>query len=113
MAHYDGHLGRWNSRALATSRAETACARLLSLAGLLVFTAAPLWAVNDHQMIFKDGHMWLKALGLICAGVFVGAALIEAKQLLRNRKRQRGEAPPDERDVRQLTAAEAQPHEAR
>jgi len=30
--------------------------------------------------------MWLKALGLLCAGVFVGAAIVELKQLRRKKE---------------------------
>ncbi len=30
--------------------------------------------------------MWLKILGLVCAGVFVGAALVEAKSFKRGDK---------------------------
>ncbi len=72
--------------ALATPL-EAAGARLLSLAGMLVFLSMPLVAIDGHQLIFTgEVRMWVKVLGLICAGVFVGAAVIEAKQLLRDRK---------------------------
>jgi hypothetical protein len=30
--------------------------------------------------------MWIKILGLVCVGVFVGAALIEAKQIHKRNK---------------------------
>jgi hypothetical protein len=41
--------------------------------------------------------MWVKVLGLICAGVFVGAALVEAKQL-RKRHREGKQAAEQEQD---------------
>jgi len=41
--------------------------------------------------------MWVKMLGLICAGVFVGAALVEAKQL-RKRHRESKEAAEQEQE---------------
>jgi hypothetical protein len=35
----------------------------------------------------KDYEMWIKILGVLCAGVFVGAAMVEAGQI-RQRKKQ-------------------------
>jgi len=73
------------------SAAETLCARVLGLAGLAALASALLWTLNHQQPLFKDWTMWLKALGLVCAGVFVGAALIEAKQMLRGKRLPREE----------------------
>jgi hypothetical protein len=42
--------------------------------------------------------MWVKILGLVCVGVFVGAALIEARQL-RRRKKDDEEPSDEERQV--------------
>ena len=107
--HHHGPTSTYAS-AVAASRAssspvELVCARLAAVAGLLVFMSAPLWALNEHQLIIKDSAMWLKTLGLLCAGVFVGAALVEAKQMLRKRKRSDRDAgeqdgADDDQDVR-------------
>jgi hypothetical protein len=38
--------------------------------------------------------MWLKILGVVCVGVFVGAAIVEARQL-RKRGKETGEGEGD------------------
>ena len=40
--------------------------------------------------------MWIKVLGVLCAGVFVGAALVEAVQLKYRRKLRRETADAEE-----------------
>ena len=49
--------------------------------------------------------MWVKILGLLCAGVFVGAVIVEAKQLT---SRQPGEAEDEETDEDASAAPAAQ-----
>ena len=39
--------------------------------------------------------MWLKVLGLVCVGVFVGAAIVEAQQF---RKRGKGDSDSSDSD---------------
>ena len=42
---------------------------------------------NGYNLVINGNEMWIKVLGLVCAGVFVGAALVEAVQLGRRPKR--------------------------
>ena len=39
--------------------------------------------------------MWIKILGVVCVGVFVGAALIEAKQIRRGGARKTADQDPE------------------
>jgi len=45
------------------------------------------WSPNEEE----DQIMGLKVLGLLCAGVFVGAALMEVRQLGWGKKRKKGD----------------------
>lgn len=70
-------------------------AQVLGTLGLALFvTWAQVKPEDLLQLGNKGDDMWVKILGLVCVGVFVGAALIEARQL-RKRKKD-GTEPSDE-----------------
>jgi len=48
--------------------------------------------------------MWLKILGVVCVGVFVGAAIVEARQLCKRGKEAGEEAGEGDEDGNQTTA---------
>ena len=96
----------------APARGPAVLALLLGAVGIPLFFWASLPGSSGRlQLFFEEYEMWVKVLGLICAGVFVGAALVEAKQL-RKRKRagreaEQQDAGPDDDDVERAPDAEA------
>lgn len=71
-------------------------AQLLGMLGLAFFIVWARLGPGDIQLGNKGDDMWVKILGLVCVGVFVGAALVEARQL-RQRKKEVGRELASER----------------
>lgn len=57
---------------------------------------------NGYNLGINGNEMWVKVLGLVCAGVFVGAALVEAVQLGRRPKGGQEPSHDSDRDSEQV-----------
>jgi hypothetical protein len=72
------------------TRSDAICVQLLGLIGLGLFiTAALLVSTDSYKFICKDHDMFIKILGLLCAAVFVGATLMEAKHLHKHKRKRK------------------------
>lgn len=69
---------------------------------LIAAALGPSWA---HALSQKDIDMLLKVLGFVCAGVFIGATLLEVKQI-RLRRRQQGKGDEAAAEAEAVTEAE-------
>lgn len=66
----------------------------------LVLLAGTAVGPGKRLLAFIGGHdMWLKILGVLCAGVFVGAAVLEAVKTRREQRRRDDAAETNEGDV--------------
>jgi hypothetical protein len=70
----------------------------LGLLGLVLLSGTAI-GPGKRLLVFIGGHdMWLKILGVLCAGVFVGAAVLEAVKA-RREHRARDDEETSEGDV--------------